>query len=393
MRRLARGKRSGDEPAEESKTGGSFLASCMPCLVYGEAVALEDRGLQLLEGINLDKYVRTSTLYDLLKNRDTVLIKGSWLVERWRKGQAANDMPTLMRRQEIEERHPGAVWGVDDLFRCQAKGTVSIIAVSHGGLCSQHPNLEGDMLDALCHAMELMLKSTPVHNLAVFVSFCSLFQLPRTPSQEAAHSRAMANTHLWYIHEGTRVWNVSKTEDVCGWTALELALGDLLHRSNFMLDIRKVDETCTTWQRVLAVCKHHRRSPLAPNALAEVLRQRVFASPEERTVAAHKYEEAFFEAIAAAKVLNFNNLAWGDREAQQVALILPQCLQLEKVALQSNNITEDGVRALISAIPKCRVLQELWLTQNSVRKADKGVRESLLNAWIATGRRRDNLHM
>merc|ERR1711879_406506 len=113
-----------------------------------------------------------------------------------------------------------------------------------------------------------MLKSTPLEDVAVYIDYCSLYQSPRTTAQDASFTRAMAHTHLWFIHRGTRVWSLAQASDRCAQAMLERALGDMLHLSTWMLDLDKLDDDCTEWLHVLSVCKHQRQPPAAPSAFA-----------------------------------------------------------------------------------------------------------------------------
>lgn len=256
-------------------------------------------------------------------------------------------------------------------------------------------------MDALCSVIELMLKSTPLQDLALFIDYCSLYQEPRTPEQEAAFTRASAESHLWFLHQGTRVWMLTKVPsdaECCeayerrGGPILERALGDMATKASFMLDLGKLDATCTNWPRILTVCQHQRRPPLSPQAFAKAMQRSAFPTEESRAFAVHKYQEGFLEAIAAAKELHFSNLGWGNKEAQELAKILPHCGRLTKLALRGNKIGEEGVRALLKVLPHCKSLKELWVIQNPVGKV-KQIREQLRGEWGKAGRCHDQLHI
>jgi hypothetical protein len=389
---------------EEPEAARSFLGSFLTCFAQPSQQSqpsLQDQGSNIMEDIGKDKYISYQTLREALEKRDTVLIKGSWLVERWRFGKSGRGAFGLPRRQELQEKFPSAIWGVEELHHLLGKGKVNIVAVSHCWLSSQHPDPQGVNLEVLCRAIDLMLRGTPLHDLAIFIDYCSLYQLPRTVEQDAAFTRANAHSHLWFLHQATRVWMLTRIPASAergeaygqrGWPVLERALGDMVTRENFMLDLGKLDESCTTWKRALVACKHQQRPPRLPSAFTEELRRSVFAVEADRTFAMHKYEEGFLEAIAAAKELSFSDLGWGDAEASQLAEILPHCEQLEKLALHGNRITDKGAESLIGSLHKCEV-QELWLTQTTASKATKEVREKLRESWVNAGRCRDKFRL
>lgn len=356
---------------------------------------------EILKAIAIDKYIKNQTLRDQLENGDTVLVKGSWLVRRWKMGKS-DGLFGLPRRQELQERHPDSLWKVDELFDLKAKGIVNIVAVSHCWLGSQHPDPQGTQLDTLCTVVDLMLRSTPLEDLALFIDYCSLYQLPRTPQQEAGFTRAFPHTHLWYLHQGTRVWMLTKVNpkaersesfDQRGWPNLERGLADMVTKNNFLLDLGKLDDSCTNWQKLTTVCKYTRSVPRLPHEFNEELERAVFAVEEDRPFCMMKYDEGFLEAIAAAEELSFSDLGWGDDEARALANMLPHCGRLTKLALHGNKLTEKGVKILIGVLSKCPLLDQLWLTANTVSKAKKEVREEVIEAWVKTGRLRERLRM
>merc|ERR1711920_799687 len=150
-----------------------------------------------------------------------------------------------------------------------------------------------------------------------------------------------------------------------GWPQLERALADMVTKQNFLLDLGKLDETCTNWQTLSTVCKHVRQVPMLPGEFNEEVERAVFANEEDRNFVMTKYDEGFLEAICAAEELSFSDIGWTDEDAKQLAIVLPECGRLKKLALLGNN----------------EELQQLWLTGNAVGRDKKEVREKVLDAW------------
>lgn len=63
-------------------------------------------------------------------------------------------------------------------------------------------------------------------------------------------------------------------------------------------------------------------------------------------------------------------------ETRQLATdVLPYCKKLNMLALQSNDIDDEGAEALASALPKCPALEQLYLHKNKI--SDVGAQKIL----------------
>jgi len=379
----------------------SFLASWLsPKAASISGPSAEEAEAEMLASISKTKYIVKQTLREALVERDTVLIKGSWLLRQWRQDSRGF---RLLPRQEMEQMHPGSIWGVDELSQAQAASTAGIVAISHCWLSEQHPDPSGENLGTLCRALDMMLRGSALQDVALFIDYCSLYQAPRTGRQEAAYTRAIADSHLWYLHQSTRVWLLTGVPGTAergeayeerAMPLLQRALADMVTGvQSATLDLGRLKDSCQTWQDVQKACRHQRQPPLIPKAFEEVLCRQASTQKQEAVFAKHKYNEAFLEAIAAAQELSFSSLDWSDVEAKKISQLLPHCRRLEKLSLHNNNISEKGVSDLVKAVPKCKALKELWLIRNPVIKAPKDVREKLFASWEKSGLNRDNLHM
>jgi len=343
-----------------------------------------------------DKYVTSRTIREALAGGDTVLIKGSWLLKH-RKGAP------LPSRQQLEAKcRNAAIWKVDELMELADAGDVAIIAVSHGWLSEDHPDPQGEQADILWGTLKHFLDSTSLHDAALFIDWCSLHQKPRSEDEEAAFARAMLNFHVWYAHQGVRVWmltSVPAGAELCtpysgrGWSKLERSLSEMVTKTSFLLDLGSLNDKCIDWGHSVATCKPQRWPPLTPEAFADELSALFFIEgADDREVVQQTYARAFLEVIAAAEELAFNELGWGDKEAETLALALSRCRRLRKLTLYGNRIGEVGAAALVQVLSRLGSLQELWLTGNPVAR-NKDSKAKLINAWTQAELTVDSLHL
>ena len=61
------------------------------------------------------------------------------------------------------------------------------------------------------------------------------------------------------------------------------------------------------------------------------------------------FQRTIFELLGGVRTLNFNRLGWGDHEAERLAVVLPLCLQLERLELVWNEIGDGGIVVLAIA--------------------------------------------
>ena len=71
------------------------------------------------------------------------------------------------------------------------------------------------------------------------------------------------------------------------------------------------------------------------------------------------FQRTIFELLGGVRTLNFNRLGWGDHEAERLAVVLPLCLQLERLELVWNEIGDGGIVVLARALRKRGALPRL----------------------------------
>lgn len=335
------------------------------------------------------KYVSDATFRDALEQRDTVLVKGSWVVDRAKSGL------TLPCRQMLETDCPDAVWNVTELMTHMSEGAAIILAISYSWLSREHPDPNGKHLSSLSFALQCLFESTPLKDVAIFLDWCSLYQEPRTEAEQAIFTRSLRSVHLWYVHQGTRVWALSQVPDTAtakapfderGWPFFELALASMVTKTNCLLDLGLLDlpagaaEHPADWHAINALCRPRRAPPLSPEAFADSVQELRFTHDVDRVFVGLRYKDAFDEVLGTADELLFNDLGWGDDEIQQLAALLPRCSRLRKVTLHGNNPGRLSAAALAAVTPYCGALEELWLTGTPVGR-NKECREWLRAAW------------
>lgn len=279
---------------------------------------------------------------------------------------------------------------------------MSIVAVSHCWLTQEQPDPKGEQMARLCAVLRLLLESTHLEDVALFMDWCSLHQKPRTPSQEQSFTRALGSVHLWYAHSATRVWMLNRPPEGAvperpsedrGWPFLEQVLGEMLTKASFLLDLSTADwEEREDWESLSLACRPRRRPPPTPEAFEAAVKTRTFVEEADRDVVVRLYSLAFFEIVIAAEELLFNDLNWGDEEAVQLAKFLPRCRRLRKLALYGNRINEEGAMAIAEVLQSCPTLEELWLSGNPVTKV-REAKVKLGYAWAEVGHTPEMLHL
>jgi len=351
---------------------------------------------ETIKAVSTDKYISYQTIRDILLGGDTILVKGSWLIKRCSNGGL---MPP---RQELEARFPSAIWKVDELLELAEVGAVGIISVSYCWCSQEHPDPKSEQMQTLCRVLKCLFESTPFEDAALFIDWCSLYQRPRSPEQDASFARAMHDVHIWYLHQGIRTWMLTRACDgaeLCtpyhqrGWPSYELAVSEMVKQNNFLLDLGLLDDTCGSWDRIVGTCRLRRRPPVVPEAFEDSLQHKTFTYRHaDCPLVAQKYAQAFLEAIAAAEELAFNEVGWGNNEVRELSKILAQCCRLRKLVLYGNQIDEEGAGVLLDALLDVEVVEELWLNGNPLSK-NKATKQKLLAVWVKGGRNEDALHL
>lgn len=314
----------------------------------------------------LPRYCDKDALKAVLDEGDVVLVRGSWLVELYKK------RGLLPSRQELP---PEAV--------CSAQHTLKapIVAISHCWLTPDHPDPHGVQLRVLANLIEAWNRwhqRSPESDPAIFIDWCSLYQEPRSAEQHVAFERGMRNVSLWYAHRETQVWLLTKVPEGVrpyterGWPTMERAVSQLLTPVDKVLDMGFF-ERGKDWPQAIQNCRAVLRPPRVPDGFAADLQAKVFTKGMDQSLVEKQYRQTFQDIMGSSESLDFSCLQWGDVEAQCLAEAIPLCDRLEQLDLTENKMGDSGTCRIAYAIACCLRLRELRIGCNKI--ADKGAVE------------------
>merc|ERR1719162_250262 len=100
-----------------------------------------------------------------------------------------------------------------------------------------------------------------------------------------------------------------------------------------VLDIGNFDNSCTDYSKVIAVCTIGRQPPMVPETFTEVLQKKTFTEGPDIEFVAAKYGQVARKIFASVYTLQFDNLGWGNDDADKLASSLMLMPLLKHVAL------------------------------------------------------------
>lgn len=364
---------------------GNILRKFCPCL-EGVSVWRTPQDYAATES-----YTELMPLAQELYEGDVVLIKGSWLLEQWKKSKqwtpwfwgryGKNSLP---KRQELPTE---AVWSFDDLAQRMGRpyGRIKVVSISYCWLTPDHPDPHGKYLQVLGPLIEQWYqfhKPEFSWDLALFIDWCSLMQEPMSGKQKEQLNSSLQRVHLWFASQWTDVWLMTKLPPgkhewslpygERGWPTFEQTLSSLCIKASgsfasSTLDLGRWSEECTSWELTEAACTVRRTPLIAPKIFIEDLHAKEFGNPRHRQFVEAKYHDIFNETIASVKDLCFQELDWDDVEADCLAEALKHCARLENLFVSSNCVGDMGAESLAIAIQKCPSLRNIALDRNVIR--------------------------
>jgi hypothetical protein len=367
----------------------------------GEAIAISNLVLEKPRAILLKqkfKYIDRATLFEACEDGATKLVKGTYL----------RACKRILRRQDLPEAT--ALWYANILKSVYKH--LEMVAISYCWMEPGNPDPYQEQLKIFQKVIDSRLKcmgQAKIQDLAIFLDYMSLYQQPRTPEQQAAFDRGLANVNLWYTHQDTVVWlqtwlpaRVQNKYDARGWPTFERAVSWMITDTNSVLDLGPggksitEDERSQDWTWLFEACKAGRKPPRVPEEFRNVLMTKHFTAGADMEKVANKYEKTFTEVLNHAEQLWFADLGWDDTDAKELAAVLPYCKSLLQLILSGNAIQYTGAQMLVAAASQCLKLRTLDLSGNKLEttaefdnhagNATTGTTASLLDMWTENGK-------
>jgi len=309
-------------------------------------------------GGSSSSYRSLDALTAVLDARDVALVRGSWLV------QLQRSRGILPRRQELPPEASCTLGMVK---------SSPILAISYCWVSAKHPDPHGEQLQILGGIIDQWIKGHEgSRDIAVFIDWCSLFQEPRSVEEQASYERSLHHMNLWYAHQETSVWLLSKPPPSTqpygerGWPTFERAISQMITPGCKVLDLGLLDGRCKDWSRTVEVCKAGQQPPTVPETFAMELQWKGFARGSDRTFVAEKYRETFDDLMGSTRELKFRSLGWGNSQVSKLAEAIPRCSRLQVLDLRENHIGDEGAEKLAAVIWHCSDLRKLDVSGNEI---------------------------
>jgi Leucine-rich repeat (LRR) protein len=286
-------------------------------------------------------YSAIDSLWVPLVSHDVRLVRGSWITALNNKGEI------LPRRQDCPEEafiSLEELQGIHDASCAKPAHSehkrAPIISVSYFWRTKEHPDPNGITLGLVAKAIEAR-RSTfhqyGIEEVGVFFDWLSLYQAPRSDDELEAFKRSLAFINLWYAHALVTCFLVTDTPAELvhyyerGWTSFEYQLAWLI----------KIADLYNVWPQVvdLGKDKRGRPPPIEPEAFSEGHKygKKHFTNGADRKLVARKFRDTCEHVFGTTLELDFDSLAWGDEEVDQLADVLKFCDKLEKLYLSNNS--------------------------------------------------------
>jgi len=279
-----------------------------------------------------------------------------------------------------------------------------VVAISYCWLRSEHPDPYGSQLAAAgALASSCLEELGDGVDLAVFLDYGSLFQEPRSESEEEVFAESLKHVALFFSHKKTQVWVLTVTPDTCGlpedlsttatdlpvlpydvrgWPNFERNVAELLAceggagQSILLIDEAALEQLLKSekmpWPEVLDAFKANQEPPKVPDVFCDLLATKTFSKVEDLQVLQDAYTVVFEETMHTMRNLVYCDLGWGDAAAADLSLAVQACHLLVNIELEGNGVADEGCRVLFEAFAACSSLAQITLRSNRV--GDVGAR-------------------
>jgi len=250
---------------------------------------------------------------------------------------------------------------------------------------------------------------------------------PRNPEQQDLFEQSLNSVDLWYAHSKTEKWLLTRlplplgetqssgaaaapvlqqiswphlTNPVSnfsvksipgvpyvsrGWTCFERSLAEFLAGEpsrSCVLDIGAIDwprdsdalllaamteaDDSLDWLEIRRRCCLPKEPPKLPQQFIRDLDDKCWGNASDAALIQQRYAEVFDVLIASEEQLSYRNLAWGNKEAFQLGMVLKMCTNLRSLDLDRNQICDEGVGEIMGALMECSTLERLVLSTNRI---------------------------
>lgn len=346
-----------------------------------DAVSVQPEPVADDKNYRLNKFYVSSALKDLFEAQDMAFLKGDWLAAR-----STRTRRPLPMRQDLESE-PAVYWAPDtvlldrtgQLRAKQSQMSIQVIATSYRWYRSDHPDPDGQQMQLLGGVLQKFLNQQKTAEAAVFIDWASVFQAKggkRKMAHDDSYRRAMEQMGLLYSHARVLVWCIRGLQPGAhsprdctpfhqrGWTTFETRCSALLHDRYSVLDICRVNLDAAGFSSWDEEAQLKPEPPILPEAFERLLANRAFSNASDAPKLIRIYRTAFEDLMCQAEKLDYSHRDWGDLQAQELAKVLPRCVNLKQLNLHYNDIGDDGAMHLGRAFRNCPGLVNVTLQGN-----------------------------
>jgi len=359
-------------------------------------------------------YIEMDYIWTLLEREHIVLIKGSWLLERWwampfEPLPSRRDLP-IEARVDVQQLQKVVADAARVKGQRDAQGLQFILAISHCWLNPNHPDPEGFLLDQLARVIQAYLQSIKFlglsHRLesletfdgAFFFAWCSLDQpyhkrlddgtyvrrneYQLTSPQAESHAKALENMDIWYTHARTEVWMLTKEIDgqvhgyqERGWTTWEQTIANIISSESSVLDLGLLQDPDTSddgeWMYdIRQICRSSRRPPISVETFTGIIEAKHFTcGAADLAIIKENYARNIHHAVSCVPEISLTDASLSFWDAEDIASFhkfLQHCKNLRRLLIQSFSLSVCAVCELAESLQHCKNLQSVELKHTQI---------------------------
>jgi hypothetical protein len=327
--------------------------------------------------------------------RHTRVIDARWLLRFSRgeidlTGKTLTEYPSRFAVPAWQDCPTEAIVSLEDLRAARVDYDALPLAVlSYGWASRAHPDPTGEQCRKLVPILEAIVAwcdSTggACKTWGIVWDFLSLPQRgrtagydedldDRTDEQRDVFLRGLSSINRWYGHFRTTTLVLDGPMPAGapnkhpygerGWCIFEFRLSALVKDNDCFLQLSRFSGRLDYWPGIVQECAARRPAPITPDAF----RERVLGGMDDGTirftngkdataVIIPQYEAAFVRLMSEVSALDYEELAWGDEEARELAESIAYAhargglRKLRKLNLLKNKVGDDGLAQIARVI-------------------------------------------